>query len=70
MGCVKGIDATNFPKQGNHAGKRVKVCFHFNSEVTIEGEIVRDDMEEPHRGIIKLDDGRYVLMTECQYQVL
>ncbi len=34
------------------------------------GVIVRDDKEEPGEKIIKLDDGRYVLATECQYSIV
>jgi hypothetical protein len=30
--------------------------------------VVRDDISEPFVGIIRLDDGRHVLMTECQFQ--
>jgi hypothetical protein len=29
---------------------------------------VRDDISKPFVGIIRLDDGRHVLMTECQFQ--
>jgi hypothetical protein len=31
------------------------------------GTIVRDDNEPPWRTIIRLDDGRVVLASECQY---
>lgn len=67
MGCVKNIGFNEFPKQGQWINRRVTVCFHYDSSKEIGGVIVRDDMEEPYRGIIRLDDGRYVLMTECQY---
>lgn len=48
-------------------GKKVNVCFNYDTSKTISGIIVRDDIEEPGRTIIKLDDGRYVLGAECQY---
>lgn len=68
MGCTKEIDAEHFPKQGRYLGKRVRVCFNYDTSRTLLGLVVRDDAEEPGRMIIKLDDGRHVLSTECQYQ--
>lgn len=70
MGLHSNIDIDNFPKQGSLLNTRVKVCFHYVSSQTIEGTIVRDDEEEPGLLIIKLDDGRHVLATECQYQLI
>lgn len=35
----------------------------------IEGTVIRDDVEDPHLTIIKLDDGRIILGTECQYSI-
>jgi len=66
MGCVKGIDFKNFPKQGKYLHKRVKVCFNYSSP-DIGGRCVRNDMEEPYVTIFCLDDGRFVLSVECQY---
>lgn len=68
MGVVSNIKHDKFPEQGNYLGRKVKVCFHYDTNNTIPGVIVRDDKEEPHRTIIKLDDGRHVLAIECQYQ--
>lgn len=68
MGCENTIDAERWPKQGTHWGKRVRVCFKYDTSKTLLGLVVRDDAEEPGRIIIKLDDGRHVLSTECQYQ--
>lgn len=48
-------------------GRRVKVCFHYDTRQTVCGTVVRDDSEHPWKTIIRLDDGRYVLSTECQY---
>lgn len=62
------IDAERFPKQGPHWGKQVRVCFNYDTSRTMLGLVVRDDAEEPGRMIIKLEDGRHVLSSECQYQ--
>ncbi|CAE6754391.1 hypothetical protein [Paraburkholderia aspalathi] len=70
MGVKANITATDFPKQGALAGKRVAVCFHHDASRAIEGVVLRDDAEEPFRRIIHLDDGRVVLDTECQFQPL
>ena len=67
MGIEKNIGLNAFPKQSSELGKKVKVCFNYNTSKLIEGKIVRDDMEEPFRTIIELSDKRYVLGTECQY---
>jgi hypothetical protein len=70
MGVVTNVSMDKFPKQGDFLGKRVNVCFNYDSEKEIGGVIVRDDDEEPFRTIIKLNDGRYVLATECMYGLL
>ena len=70
MGCVNTIAYDKFPKQGKHLGKRVDVCFHYDTSKIVKGNIVRDDCEEPSRTIIKLDDGRYVLGIECHYSIV
>lgn len=67
MGVQKNITADTFPKQGPWLGKRTTVCFGYDTTRTIGGTFVRDDSEEPGRAIIKLDDGRYVLTTECMH---
>lgn len=68
MGCVYNISHQNFPKQGSFLGKTVVVCFHYCTEHWVSGVCVRDDIEDPGRMIFKLDDGRYVLSSECQYR--
>ena len=70
MGMVSNITHNTFPKQGEYLNYRVKVCFHYSTDEVILGTIVRDDAEEPGRLIIELDDGRYVLATECMYGFL
>ena len=67
MGVVKGISASEFPKQGSWLHCVTQVCFNYDSSQQIGGIVVRDDREFPHLCIIRLDDGRYVLATECQH---
>lgn len=61
------ITHDTFPEQGPFLNRRVQVCFDYDTTHILEGLVVRDDAEEPGRMIIMLDDGRYVLSTECQY---
>ena len=68
MGVHENIGFATFPKQGRMAGKPVRVCFNYDADQWIAGVCVRDDEEEPGRMIIRLDDGRHVLTTECQWQ--
>ena len=72
MGVSKNVGFKEFPKQGSYFGKRVRVfrvCFNYEAQNQIGGVIVRDDVESPFQTIIKLDDQRYVLATECMYQL-
>lgn len=68
MGVVNSIGFDKFPKQGTYLGKRVNVCFNYNTSKQIAGTVVREDVEEPGVMIIRLDDTRHVLSTECQWQ--
>lgn len=68
MGGEETIDAAWFPKQGRWWGEQVRVCFNYDTSNTILGRVVRDDAEAPGLMIIRLEDGRHVLSTECQYQ--
>ncbi|MFB5759035.1 hypothetical protein [Paenibacillus medicaginis] len=67
MGVHQNITANKFPRQGEWLDTDVEVCFHYNTNTKFRGKIIRDDMEEPNRMIIQLEDGRVVLSTECQY---
>jgi hypothetical protein len=67
MGVSKYVGADHFPKQGAWLNCRVKVCFHYDTRRTFSGTIVRDDMDGDGVMILRLDDGRHVLATECQY---
>jgi hypothetical protein len=69
MGAHPAISYDDFPKQGPHLGKRVKVCFHYDTSRLLPGRVVRDDAEDPWITLIELADGRVVLATECQYSV-
>lgn len=70
MGSHPNIGITKFPDQGTFLNKRVSVCFDYDTSLQIHGTVVREDLEEPGRMIIQLDDGRYVLAIECQYHML
>lgn len=67
MGNHANIAVDKFPRQGLDLHGRVEVCFHYDTSRPIGGTVVRDDAEDPAMMIIRLDDGRYVLDTECQY---
>lgn len=69
MGVVDSIDYESFPRQGNWVGKRVEVFFKYDTSHALLGTVVRDDREQPFIAIIRLDDGRFVLTTECQHSV-
>lgn len=70
MGFIENVGFDSWPKQGTWLDKRVRVCFDYDTSRTVLGTIVRDDTQSPGRGIIRLDDGRVVMMTECQYSPL
>lgn len=67
MGVVENVGFHDWPKQGSWLGKRTRVCFRYDTANTIMGTIVRDDDEAPGLCIIRLDDGRYVMSTECMH---
>lgn len=73
MGCINTITYDNFPKQNNNKygiSSRVKVCYHYDTSKVHFGTIVRDDKEEPYEIIIKLDNGRYLRASKCQYSYI
>lgn len=67
MGVHPNIGYARFPEQSDNVGEIVLVCFDYDLDHQVRGEIVRDDVVDPYIMIIKLDDGRYVRSTECQY---
>jgi hypothetical protein len=60
----------SYPKQGAYLNARVRVCFNYNTQIHFSGVIIRDDVESDCLTIIKLDDGRIIMGTECQYQFI
>lgn len=76
MGYVDNITFDKYPKQADenykypHVGKRVAVCYHYDTSKLHYGVIVRADREKPFETIIALDNGRYVRDSECQYRIL
>lgn len=66
MGTHAKITSSSFHKQGAMLTKRVECCFLHDVSKFVEGVVLRDDVEEPFRRIIHLDDGRIELDTECQ----
>lgn len=67
MSVHPNIGLDKFPKQGPLLGKRVSVCFNYDSYNRIGGVCVRDDYEEPFRTLFQLDNGRVIDAVECQY---
>lgn len=66
MGSHPNIQGGSFPKQGEYLGKKVQVLLG-EDPTQYEGTVVRDDYEEPFLTIIRLEDDRHVLSTECLY---
>jgi len=66
MGVHRNIGADKFPRQGELRG--CSVIFNYDTGRKFRGEVVREDLEEPYLTIIRLEDGRFVLTTECQWQ--
>ncbi len=69
MGVIDGIGYAreDFPTQGNLLNRRVLVAFRYDLEHLLDGTVVRDAVEAPFQTIIRLEDGRHVLATECQF---
>jgi hypothetical protein len=53
--------------KNDNVGKRVLVIFNRDASTAIKGRIVCSDSESPADTVIRLDDGRLVDATECQY---
>lgn len=70
MAVHPNIYDDKFPKQGSWLNQPVSVCFNYDTSKQMTGRIVREDAETPGVMIIALDNGRFVLSTECQYQLL
>ena len=70
MGCIDTIRWNSFPAQSDRVGDEVVVCFHYDLENEVHGQVIRDDREPPMETLIMLDDGRVVRGSECQYRVI
>lgn len=70
MGVENTVGFDKFPRQGRYLGTEVEVCFNYDSDSskTVRGRVVRDDIEKPGKMIIALEDGRFILSTECQWR--
>lgn len=69
MGMVNNISYDKYPIQ-KHIGERVQVCFGYDTSKTYDATVVRSDCESPYITIFKLDNGRYLLSTECMFRYL
>lgn len=67
MGTHKNININKYPKQSWRLKAKVKLYFHYDTSKSLNGEIVREDTEEPFLMIIKSETGKFYLATECQY---
>jgi hypothetical protein len=70
MGAINNIGFGIYPKQSDDLGKRVIVIYNYDKTKMDFGRIIRDDIEDPSKTIIKLDDDRILLSTECQYSLV
>ena len=61
------VSYVDFPKQ-HFIGAEVLVSFGYDTDHMIPGVIVRNDADSLGTTIIQLDDGRFVLGTECFYE--
>jgi len=65
----ENVTSSRFPQQCEARLKRkVWVYFHDNLIKRIAGKLVRCDEEMPYVTIILLEDGRYVLDSECLFE--
>jgi hypothetical protein len=67
MGVSPFINYEKYPNQGNLLNCRVRVCYEFDSSKVHEGVVIRDDLGRPGLTIIKLDNDRVLLSSECQF---
>ena len=69
MGIVNNVAYDKYPMQRN-IGARVEVCYNYDISKKHAGVVVRSDCQEPYITIFKLDNGRYLLSTECMFRYL
>lgn len=72
MGMVSNINNVQFPVQGNFRGKKMKICFNYDTSKKYDAICIRDDAEEPGKMLFSFTHPmtgktEYVLSTECMY---
>lgn len=70
MGEYKYLGVEKYPKQDPLLiDKKVVVMLAFDSKRPLRGRVLRADAELPREVVIKLDDDRIVLGSECSYKI-
>ena len=64
------IEGFVYPEQHSDKGGSAEVLFHYDTNNSLKGTIIRDDNEKPFTTLILLEDGRIVNGKECQYSPL
>lgn len=67
MGVVPWVDAAVYPTQSEYVGRPARVCFNYDTANTFPAVVLRDDTGKPWLTVLRLDDGRCVLGSECQW---
>jgi hypothetical protein len=57
-----------FPPQTVRVGEKAELCLNYRSDQVMSATIVRDDAAAPWVTILRTDDGRHFLASECQYR--
>jgi hypothetical protein len=69
MSRYKYIGKGKYPSQNSDLHhKTVVVMLEYDSREPLRGEVLRADDAAPHEVVIKLDDGRIVLGSECTFK--
>ena len=65
----ENVTSSRFPKQCEaRLNRKVFALFHDDLMLRVPGTLVRCDEEMPYVTILKLDDGRFILDTECIFE--
>ena len=65
----ENVTSSRFPEQcEGRLNRKVFAMFHDNLMARVEGRLVRCDTEMPFVTIIRLNDGRHILDTECIFE--
>ncbi|MHA7878805.1 MAG: hypothetical protein ACX931_03370 [Saccharospirillum sp.] len=69
MSRYKYVGKERYPKQDTELrGHSVVVMLEYDSRKPQRGEVLRADAEPPHEVVIRLEDGRIVLGSECTFK--